>query len=286
MSAHQHSAAVTPTAPASDAFRFGRNWQRYLDSYFDPERKQIAADSLRDLAGELAGRTFLDVGCGSGLFSLCAFEAGASRVISIDVDPDSVAATRQLWSRAGRPSNWSVEHRSILDYTLLADIEPADVVYSWGVLHHTGDMHTAIRNASRLVNPGGLLVIAIYNRVSEGRLTSERWLRIKRAYNHALRPTQLAMELMYASYWSAGMLHSRQSPVRAARDYRRSRGMALWTDLVDWLGGYPYEFATASEIIEFCEGECGLRTLRVLPVPVRGTGNNEFVFERACADTA
>src|SRR5205807_6328403 len=110
--------------------------------------------------------------------------------------------------------------------------------YSWGVLHHTGDMYTAMRNAASLVEPGGLFAIAIYNRVTEGRLISERWLRIKRAYNHAPRFVQVAMEAAYALYWSLGTLRSRESPLRAAREYRRSRGMALWTDLVDWLGGY------------------------------------------------
>lgn len=272
-----------PPQPPADAFRFGRNWQRYVGIYLDPERERIAAESLRDLVGDLRGKTFLDIGCGSGLFSLCAHRAGASQVVSIDVDPDAVAATRELWSRAGCPETWNVLHRSILDPQAVAELAPAQVVYSWGVLHHTGDMYTAIRNAASLVAPGGQFAIAIYNRVTDGRLCSERWLRIKRAYNHASRPAQLAMEGAYAAYWSLVTLRSWQSPLRAAREYRRSRGMALWTDLVDWLGGYPYEFATPEEITGFCERQCGLRMLRVLPVPARGTGNNQFVFQRPFA---
>lgn len=268
------------TAPPPDAFRFGRNWQRYVGSYLDSGREQIAAESLCDLVGDLRGKTFLDIGCGSGLFSLCAYRAGAKQVLSIDVDPDAVAASRELWSRAGRPEAWRVLHRSILDPTAVAELGPAQVVYSWGVLHHTGDMYAAIGNAASLVEPGGLFAIAIYNRVSEGRLSSERWLQIKRAYNRVPRAVQLAMEASYAAYWSLVTLRRGESPLRAAREYRRSRGMALWTDLVDWLGGYPYEFGTARDITGFCERECGLRTLRVLPVSARHTGNNEFVFER------
>lgn len=280
MNADQLEQSQSQPAPPPDAFRFGRNWQRYVHTYLDADRERIAAESLRDLVGDLQGKTFLDIGCGSGLFSLCAHRAGARQVTSIDVDPDAVAATRELRSSAGAPESWTVLHRSILDPQAVAELAAAEVVYSWGVLHHTGDMYTAIRNAASLAEPGGLFVIAIYNRVSEGRLSSERWLRIKRRYNRAPRPAQLAMEAAYALYWSLGTLRGGESPLRAAREYRRSRGMALWTDLVDWLGGYPYEFATAEEIVNFCERECGLRKLRVLPVPARGTGNNQFVFER------
>ena len=280
MNTDQLEHSQSQPAPPADAFHFGRNWQRYVGTYLDPDRERIAAESLRDLIGDLRGRTFLDIGCGSGLFSLCAHRAGAKQVVSIDVDPDAVAATRELWSSAGGPETWRVLHRSILDPQTAAELAPAQVVYSWGVLHHTGDMYSAIRNAARLVEPCGLFAIAIYNRVSEGRLPSERWLRIKRAYNRAQRPAQLAMEAAYAVYWSLGTLRSGESPLRAAREYRRSRGMALWTDLIDWLGGYPYEFATAEEIVGFCERECGLHTMRVLPVPARGTGNNQFVFQR------
>jgi SAM-dependent methyltransferase len=267
-------------APPSDAFRFGRNWQRYLSEHFDPGREQIAAESLIELVGDLRGKSFLDVGCGSGLFSLCAHKAGAASVLSLDVDPDSVAATRSLHEQAGAPSNWRVMHRSILDADLLAELEPADVVYSWGVLHHTGAMYEAIGNAARLVAPGGLFAIAIYNRVVARWLDSDRWLQIKRTYNHVPRIAQRAMEAAYGAYWLLACLRNRENPVRVARDYRESRGMALWTDMLDWLGGYPYEFATVDEIVSYCEQRCGLRSLKTLPLTSRDTGNNQFVFIR------
>src|SRR4051812_9075894 len=166
-----------------DAFGFGRNWQRYVSEYLTPEREKIAADSLRDLLEvDLSGRSFLDIGCGSGLFSLCAHKAGAREVISLDVDPDSVASTKLLRERSGEPGNWRVLHGSILDEAVVADLPQAEVVYSWGVLHHTGDMWPAIRNAASLVAPGGTFCIAIYNRVTEGRIDSERWFKIKRRY--------------------------------------------------------------------------------------------------------
>jgi len=263
-----------------DAFEFGRNWQRYVSSYLDEERLQIAAESLHALVGDLDGKAFLDIGAGSGLFSMCAHEAGAGRVVSIDVDPNSVAATCELRDRAGAPATWSVREASILDPRAIAETESADVVYSWGVLHHTGDMWTAIRNSAGLVAPGGLFCIAIYNRVTGRLLDSERWWKIKRFYNHTPRPIQRVMERLYFCHWLAHQLRAHQNPVRAARQYKQSRGMALMTDLVDWLGGYPYEFATVDEITTFCEHECGMETVKVLATSPRGTGNNQFVFRR------
>ncbi|MEY2571583.1 MAG: hypothetical protein QOE63_1933, partial [Acidimicrobiaceae bacterium] len=179
------------------------------------------------------------------------------------------------------PDTWTVTAGSILDDQLVAELEPADIVYSWGVLHHTGDMWKAIRNAAKLVKPGGRFVIAIYNRADAPRFfTSERWQAIKRFYNHSPRPVQVAMELGYRGAHAANKLRQFQNPRRVAAEYRHSRGMALKTDLIDWLGGYPYEFATVEEIVRFCEDELGLRKTRVDAVAPRDTANNEFVFDR------
>jgi 2-polyprenyl-3-methyl-5-hydroxy-6-metoxy-1,4-benzoquinol methylase len=276
------SGAEKHVAPPEDAFRFGENWQRFLAEELDPERERIAAESLKSLVGrDLEGRSFLDIGCGSGLFSLSAHRAGARPIVSVDVDPQSVAATDSLRAAAGGPEDWRVLHGSILDEQLVEQLEPAEIVYSWGVLHHTGDMWQAIRNATRLVAPGGLFCIAIYNKVSGRYLDSNRWLRIKRTYNHAPRVGQVAMEAAYTAYWAvAEVVRRKQTPWRAAREYKARRGMAVRTDLVDWLGGYPYEFATAEELVRFCEDGCGLSVRTVVEAPPRDLGNHELVFER------
>jgi SAM-dependent methyltransferase len=269
-------------APA-DAFAFGRNWQHYVDRYLDRERVEIAAQSLRELIEEdLAGRTFVDVGAGSGLFSLCAHEAGAE-VVSLDVDPDSVAACRELRRRAGAPATWTVLEGSILDDELVERLPRGDVVYSWGVLHHTGDMWTAIEHAARLVRPSGLFALSIYNRATGRFLDSDRWLAIKRRYNRSGQGTRRVLEAANLGHWTWSQVAARKNPVRVARTYKRNRGMALRTDLVDWLGGYPYEYATADEIVEFCCGRLGLSPVKVRGNPSTGIGNNEFVFRRAAA---
>lgn len=265
------------------AFPFGKNWQRYVDRYLDSERVAVAEHSLRDVIEEdLAGRTFVDVGCGSGLFSLGAHRAGAT-VLSLDVDPDSVAACRELRRRAGDPETWTVMEGSILDEELVERLPWGDVVYSWGVLHHTGDMWTAIEHVARLVSPGGLLVLAIYNRSTGRFLDSERWLAIKRRYNRSAPPARRLMEAVHLGHWTWSQVAARKNPVRVAREYKRRRGMALKTDLVDWLGGYPYEYATAGEIVDFCRDRLGLQPVKVRANPPTGIGNNQFVFRREAA---
>ena len=270
-------------AAPDDAFRFGRNWQEYVAEHLNPERERIARDSVADLVGvDLNGKTFLDIGSGSGLFSLAAHALGAARIVSVDVDPDSVASTRHLRESAGAPDNWTVIAGSILDPQLVDELEPADVVYSWGVLHHTGDMWPAIANAAKLVKPGGRFVIAIYNDARGARFfDSRRWLAIKRLYGRLPRAGKTAMESGYRGYFWANKLRQGINPRRWEADYRRTRGMAFKTDVADWLGGYPYEYASADEIVRYCKQTCELRSVEVRPVPDNDTANNEFVFERA-----
>jgi 2-polyprenyl-6-hydroxyphenyl methylase/3-demethylubiquinone-9 3-methyltransferase len=270
---------VTVTRPP-DAFAFGENWQRYIKGYLDSARAEIAKQSLVDFIGEsIAEKSFLDIGSGSGLFSLGAYELGARPVVSIDVDPDSVAATNELRKRVANPDEWQVIEASILDSTLVEGLAPADIVYSWGVLHHTGDMHTAIRNAAALVKPQGLFAIAIYNRVTGRFLDSERWWRIKRRYNHSPRAVQRLMQAGMIGYWLAHTLKARRSPWRAAREYTE-RGMAVIPDLFDWVGGYPFEYAAIDEVVDFCRTNCGMEVLKTVAVAPRDHGLNQFLFRR------
>lgn len=273
--------SASQTSTGEGAYDFGRNWWRYVRAHLTPERERIAERSLRDLLEiDLEGRSFLDIGSGSGIFSLAAYRLGAALVVSVDVDPESVASCVYLRRREGDPANWEVRQGSILDPVLIAGLDPADIVYAWGVLHHTGEMEGALRNAAALVAPGGLLAIAIYNNATQGPVTSARWLRIKRRYNRSSRVMKFLMEAAYRVYWLQRALRRGRNPLREARDYKRARGMALSTDISDWLGGYPYEFAAADEIVSFCERELGLRAKKVASLGPRDPGNNEFVFER------
>ena len=263
---------------SGERFEFGDNWRRFLANLNEARIAQ-AEDSLRRLfrVQNLQGLRFLDIGSGSGLFSLAARRLGA-QVHSFDYDPNSVACTEELRRRyfPNDPA-WVIEPGSALDEKYLAGLPPHDIVYSWGVLHHTGQMWQALDNAGRQVRPGGRLMVALYN--DEGK-ASRRWTWIKQRYNRIpgwLRPPVLLLFFVHF-YWKDMVKDFlRLRPFHFMREYGRGRGMSVWRDLEDWVGGYPFEVAKPEEVFEFYRSRgFQLTYMRT----VNNLGCNEFVFER------
>ena len=255
-----------------DRFQFGDNWTRFLE-LIDEERILQAENSLKDMlqVTHLNGKSFLDAGSGSGLFSLAARRLGA-RVYSFDYDPKSVACTKELRRRfySDNDSQWRIEEASVLDNTFLSAIGQFDVVYSWGVLHHTGAMWDALSNVTLLLAPEGSLFIAIYN--DQGWVT-KYWILVKKLYNkHKI--LMLPIKLFHAPYlfgvrWIVRAISGRLS---------LGRGMSLWYDMIDWLGGYPFEVATPEQIFRFYRNK-GLALMEMKTCGGRH-GCNEFVFKK------
>lgn len=269
-----------PPGRAQPRFEFGRNWRRYLEE-LDEERIAAAEASLAAMLSPdgLHGKRFLDVGCGSGLFSLAARRLGAA-VRSFDFDAESVACAEDLRRRLGPPgADWVVERGSILDEVYLRGLGRFDFVYAWGVLHHTGSMWRALENCARLVDRGGRLCVALYN--DQGWRTAA-WRAVKRLYvalPAALRPALLAA--CFARIWGPTFVKDllRGRPGAAWRSYGSARGMSPWRDVVDWVGGYPFEAARPGDVVEFAR-TLGLDPLRVKTVG-GGYGCNEFLFTRS-----
>lgn len=262
-----------------DRFAFGRNWSRFL-SLVNAERIHDAAASLTSMleVNTLQGKRFLDAGCGSGLFSLAARELGA-RVQSFDFDAESVGCAQELRDRHfPGDRQWSIELGSVLDADYVRSKGEFDVVYSWGVLHHTGAMWQGLANLARVVAPGGKLFIALYN--DQGQV-SNLWRIEKRLYC-ANRVARALICGFFVPYWIlrgfAGDLLRRRNPLtRYLRP--QTRGMSLFYDWFDWLGGLPFEVAKPEQVVRFCRDR-GL-TLQNLVTVGGGLGNNEFVFVRS-----
>ena len=264
-----------------ERFEFGKNWAIFLGK-LDDERIQRAENSLCEMLGteDLRGRKFLDIGSGSGLSSLAAKNKGAN-VTSFDFDESSVWCTSEL-KRMYHEScdDWTVMQGSVLDRDFLASLGKHDVVYSWGVLHHTGRMWGAIDNSLELVDENGVYFIAIYN--DQG-FKSHAWWIVKYCYNKL--PKFLQKPFAYSLWVLVKFLllvkyTLKLKPmvvIRPMFKYKEARGMSMLSDVPDWYGGFPFEFANYDYLKEYIENN-GFRLVN--GKEASSLGCHELVFVR------
>jgi 2-polyprenyl-6-hydroxyphenyl methylase/3-demethylubiquinone-9 3-methyltransferase len=260
-------------------FGFGHNWKNFI-SVLNADRIIEAEESLKDMLeyDDLKGKRFLDVGSGSGLFSLAAKRLGA-HVLSFDYDLQSVSCTSELKKRYfPDDESWEAREGSVLDIGFMEGLGEFDVVYSWGVLHHTGDMWKALENACIPLKKGGLFFIALYN--DQG-LSSSFWKKVKKFYCSSQAGRMVTILTFIPFFIFAGFIKDMlrcKNPFNRYTEYKnKNRGMSVYYDWIDWLGGYPFEVAKPDDVAEFYR-ERGLILLR--EKTTKGWGNNEFVFKR------
>lgn len=263
-------------------FSFGSNWASYARGISEAQIQQ-ARTNLQLLLGSdsLKGLRFLDIGSGSGVHSLAALELGAAEVFAVDLDPESVRTTQDLLSRHAPAGRWKVGVESVFHLSPKS-LGFFDVVYSWGVLHHTGDLHLALRQATRMVARNGLLAIALYRKT----WLCPLWSWEKKWYVKASPYRQRMAREIYTVFYRAALALKGRTLGQAVRDYGKNRGMEFYHDLHDWLGGYPYESITSSGLDRI------LRSLGFVPTTVRakrgflggrelgifGSGCDEYVY--------
>jgi 2-polyprenyl-3-methyl-5-hydroxy-6-metoxy-1,4-benzoquinol methylase len=273
------STVATQEIRRGERFEFGKNWSRFL-SVVNEEHIGAAQRSLCTMLGvrDLSQRRFLDIGSGSGLFSLAARRLGAT-VHSFDFDPESVGCAESLKERYCRAdARWTIEQGSVLERDYIESLGTFDVVYSWGVLHHTGAMWSALEHAAIPVAPGGLLFVAIYN--DQGG-QSKRWRAIKKVYCSGRAGKSIVCSVVIPWFVLRRFVIDcvkGDNPLSCYADYKSRRGMSKVHDWFDWLGGYPFEVARPEAIFRFFR-ERGFE-LTNLTTKGAAAGCNEFVFIR------
>ena len=254
-------------------FSFGENWKNVLGELDEDDFRRAGNDIEEWLGAEnIKGKRIIDIGSGSGIHSFVFHTMGAKELISFDYDKNSVEATTQMWRKAGSPVNWKVMHGSILDEKFIKNLGEFDIVYSWGVLHHTGQMWKAIANACSIVKAGGNFWISIY-------LKGPRYdahLELKRKYNRRSSLGKNMMVYVEILKTMKDLLVQRKNPFKW--NQKIGRGMRMYNDIIDWLGGLPYEVASKEEIVSFC-GQEKLMLKKVLEKKWDG-GCNVYLFNK------
>lgn len=260
-------------------FEFGKNWEKFINK-IDDKRINTSMASLKKMLylKNLKNKNFIDVGSGSGLFSLAARNLGAF-VTSFDYDDNCVHCTQLLKSRFFKNDiNWKIKQGSILDNKFTKSLGQYDIVYSWGVLHHTGKMWIAIDNCMRLVNKNGKLFIAIYN--DQG-LKSHIWWIIKWFYNFL--PKFLKKPFVFTASFFVNFLVILKYSIKLKPKIifnnviKQRRGMSMLTNIIDWYGGYPYEFADYEYLINYIQNN---RFKLINGKKNTSSGCHELVFKK------
>ncbi len=266
-----------------EMFAFGENWESYAEKITESKIKMSVNGLYKLVRNEIKGKTFLDIGSGAGIHSLAALLLGAKRVVAVDIDELSVKTTYAVLKKYAPNNNFEVLKLSVFE------LDPYthghfDIVYSWGVLHHTGNMIKAIKKTSEMVKDGGLFVFALYRRT----WMDWFWKKEKAWYSKASPQAQQMVRNIYILLFKLGLIFTKRNPKSYIENYEKNRGMDFYHDVHDWLGGYPYESISKKEVqhlmnsLGFVEVRSFVREGKFFgrSLGLFGSGCDEYVYRK------
>jgi ubiquinone/menaquinone biosynthesis C-methylase UbiE len=132
-------------------------WTEYIPEYEASENHW----KMFYTPDEVKGKSVLDAGCGTGIFSIIFANNGAARVKGIDISEGSLETGRSLKEKFGLENIEFVKEDML---RLPFKDEEFDIVWAWGTVHHTTDPLAAITELMRVLKRGGSLFLAVYKR--------------------------------------------------------------------------------------------------------------------------
>jgi len=230
-------------------FKFGENWSNYSSSV-NLEKIELAKKDIIRLVGDVSNKSVIDIGCGSGIHTVAFIQLGVKSIVSFDYDLKSVETTKKLVKKfCYKKSKYKVFQADILNIDSLSGLNKRkfDIVYSWGVLHHTGSMFEAIISTTKFLKDNGILVLGLYVKTK----LCNFWYYEKKIFNK-YKFLQPLIKLPFLFFLIIGLsLKKRSSPYKIIHDYKKQRGMSIIFDVNDWLGGFPYESIDDNSLLNF-----------------------------------
>jgi ubiquinone/menaquinone biosynthesis C-methylase UbiE len=235
-------------------------WTEYLPEYDETEKHW----KIFFTSEEVAGRSVLDAGCGTGIFSIIFANQGAGRVTGIDISEGSLGTARGLKEKFGLDSAEFMK-QDMLDLPF-ADAS-FDIVWAWGTVHHTTDPFQAIDQLIRVLKPGGALLLAVYTRT---RLTFIHEI-IRKTLVRTPRRSWTCLSKVMALFLAPVVLFFKK------REKSR-KGEKLEELILDWYFVPIRHYYRPEEIRKYLEDK-GFAIEKFLPASGRFDSTSNFIFK-------